>query len=153
MPQPPADRSPHGRKPAPPKPAINPYPEDEPRGKKPFPIQRRHLGMIKFLREEENFGFIESENFRDDVFFHFTTFDGKVTKNDRVETVAIEMDLWVEFELDEEIFRSQNKLRTKIVRPTERPRGRKLSGRDATFNIVNHHPRARRKRPSWRDKS
>ncbi|MGB7345370.1 MAG: cold shock domain-containing protein [Pirellulaceae bacterium] len=134
-------------------PPINPYPEDEPRGKKRFPIQRRHLGMIKFLREEENFGFIESENFRDDVFFHFTTFDGNVIKDGKTTKVPIEMDLWVEFELDEEIFRSQNKLRTKVVRPTERPRGRKLSGRDATFNIVNHHPKARRKRPTWRDKS
>jgi len=131
---------------------INRYPEDEPRGAKQFPIQRCHLGMIKFLREEENFGFIESENFRDDVFFHFTTFDGTLTKDGRTVKVPLEMDLWVEFELDEEIFRSQNKLRTKIVRPSERPRGRKLSGRDATFTIVNHHPRARRKRPTWRDK-
>ena len=107
--------------------------------------------MIKFLREDDNFGFIESENFRDDVFFHFTVFDGKTNKEGQQVEIKIEMDLWVEFELDEECFREQNKLRAKTVRPTNRPRGRKLSGRDATFNIVTHHPKARRKRPSWRD--
>lgn len=109
--------------------------------------------MIKFLREEDSFGFIESENFREDVFFHFTVFDGKSAKEGDNTEIKIEMDLWVEFELDEEVFREQQKLRAKVVRPTSRPRGRKLSGRDATFNIITHHPRARRKRPSWRDKS
>ena len=108
--------------------------------------------MIKSLQEEKSFGFIESENFRDDVFFHFTVFDGKVTKGGKDTFEKIEMDLWVEFELDEEVFRLQDRLRAKIVRPTERPRGRKLSGRDATFKIITHHPRARKKRPTWRDK-
>ncbi|NND98188.1 MAG: cold shock domain-containing protein, partial [Pirellulaceae bacterium] len=54
-------------------PANKPSPEDdEPRNAKRFPIQRKHLGMIKFLRESDDYGFIESENFREDVFFHFT---------------------------------------------------------------------------------
>ena len=108
--------------------------------------------MIKFLREEDSFGFIEPENFRDDVFFHFTVFEGKIEKNGVMTNVPIEMDLWVEFELDEEVFRADNKLRAKVVRPTNRPRGRKLSGRDATFNIATRHPKARKKRPTWRNK-
>ncbi len=40
--------------------------------------------------------------------------------------------------------------RAKVVRPTTRPTGGKLSGRDATFRIITHHPNARRKRPNWR---
>lgn len=56
----------------------------------------------------------------------------------------------VEFEIDDELFEGEQKLRATIVRPTRRPMGRKLSGRDATFQIITHHPKARRKRPDWR---
>ena len=126
--------------------------EDQPRNQVRFPIQRKHLGTIKAVMTEKDFGFIESENFRDDVFFHFTTFETTIPANSDQPGGKPEVGLWVEFELDEEVFREQQKLRTKIVRPTDRPRGRKLSGRDATFNIVTHHPRARKKRPSWRNK-
>ena len=58
----------------------------------------------------------------------------------------------VEFELDDEQFEEEKRLRAKVVRPTTRPIGRKLSGRDATFQIITHHPKARRRRPSWRGK-
>ena len=57
----------------------------------------------------------------------------------------------VEFELDDELFEAESRLRAKSVRLTKRPMGRKLSGRDATFKVVTHHPRARRKRPDWRE--
>ena len=58
--------------------------------------------------------------------------------------------MWVEFELDDDRFETEKKLRAKSVGPTDRPIGRKLSGRDATFNLVTHHPKARKKRPDWR---
>ncbi|MFK8115400.1 MAG: cold shock domain-containing protein, partial [Rubripirellula sp.] len=61
-----------------------------------------------------------------------------------------EAELWVEFELDEEHLEENQRLRASVVRPTTRPSGRKLSGRDATFRIVTHHDNARRKRPTWR---
>ena len=58
------------------------------------------------------------------------------------------VDMWVEFELNDEHFEAEKRLRAKVVRPTDRPTGRKLSGRDATFKIITHHPKARKKRPS-----
>ena len=118
--------------------------------KKRFRIQRRRLGTITFIQTDSNFGFISAEDYRDDVFFHFQDWEGKVTKNGVSRELAPEVEMWVEFELDDEHFASEKRLRAKVVRPSDRPVGKKLSGRDATFKIVTHHPKARKKRPSWR---
>ena len=117
------------------------------------------------MREDGEFGFIEAEDFRDDVFFHRTVWqpdqDDKATESSpnmgyrrpRPTGLSEELvDTHVEFEIDDEIFSTEKKLRAKIVRPTKRPAGQKLSGRDATFRIVTHHPKARRKKPNWRKK-
>ena len=123
---------------------------DDDAPQKRFRIQRKRLGKIITVKEESNFGFIEAEDFRDDVFFHFQDWNGEVTKNGRTKIIAPEPMMWVEFELDDDHFENEQKLRAKLVHPTDRPIGRKLSGRDATFNLVTHHPNARRKRPDWR---
>ena len=73
-----------------------------------------------------------------------------MTRGDKTLPIEPEIEMWVEFEIDDEHFANEKKLRAKIVRPTQRPRGRKLTGRDATFQIQTHHPNARKKRPSWR---
>ena len=148
---------------------------------KRFRIQRKRLGSIKFIEPNGEFGFIEGEDFRDDVFFHRTVWEGPLsdaTKEDRPLRRPPErssagpgfqrgnrpeaprpsanamkgslVGMFVEFEIDDEIFFNDQKLRATVARPTERPRGRKLSGRDATYTIVTHHPNARRKRPNWR---
>lgn len=116
-----------------------------------FPIQRRRLGKIISILPESKFGFIDGEDFRDDVFFHMDVWDAKVMRNGREIRLEPEEGMWVEFEIDDARFKDEQKLRATIVRPTNRPIGRKLSGRDATFEIVTHHPRARRKRPTWRE--
>jgi len=118
--------------------------------KKKFRIQRRRLGKIMFIEKEGTYGFIQAEDFIDDVFFHSVDWDGRITKNGVTRKIDPEVELWVEFELDDEHRETQDRLRAKVVRPTNRPTGRKLSGRDATFRIVTHHPNARRKRPTWR---
>ncbi|MGI9471837.1 MAG: cold shock domain-containing protein [Rubripirellula sp.] len=118
--------------------------------KKRFRIQRRRLGKIMFIEQDGKFGFIQAEDFKDDVFFHTMDWDGNITKNGVSKKINPEVELWVEFELDDEHLETHERLRAKIVRPTTRPTGRKLSGRDATFRIVTHHPKARRKRPTWR---
>lgn len=118
--------------------------------KKRFRIQRQRLGKITFLKEDGSFGFIKAEDFRDDVFFHNQCWDGTVIKAGKTLKVAPEAGMNVEFELDDDHFEGEQRLRAKVVRPTNRPSGRKLSGRDATFNIVMHHPNARKKRPTWR---
>lgn len=118
--------------------------------KKKFRIQRRRLGKIMFIEKEGTYGFIQAEDFTDDVFFHSVDWDGRVTKNGITRKINPEVELWVEFELDDEHRETQDRLRAKVVRPTSRPTGGKLSGRDATFRIVTHHPHARRKKPTWR---
>lgn len=130
-----------------------PLPTDgQPEPKKKFRIQRRRLGKIKFVAEKGDYGFITAEDYRDDVFFHTSTWQPNTSQEDQstvTETELVE-GLWVEFELDDDQFEEDKRLRAKVVRPTTRPIGRKLSGRDATFQIITHHPKARRRRPSWR---
>lgn len=164
-------------------PENKPQPADEERPKK-FRITRKRLGTIRFIDPKGEYGFIEAEDFRDDVFFHHSVWDpaeaadgqavvqnngplgGRVSKqpdrktprrgDDRgaqnpLKLVPEELvTRHVEFEIDDELFETEQRLRATIVRPTRRPMGRKLSGRDATFKIVTHHPKARRKRPDWR---
>jgi cold shock CspA family protein len=152
-------------------------------------IQRRRLGTIKFIDQKGEFGFIEAEDFRDDVFFHRTVWEGPLVDTNQDKRIRYRLDrsaedrgdatgrrraasesarnapqpaenamtdsligMYVEFEIDDEIFATDKKLRATVARPTDRPQGRKLSGRDATFTIVTHHPKARRKRPTWRGK-
>ncbi|OYP36142.1 hypothetical protein CGZ80_09595 [Rhodopirellula sp. MGV] len=129
------------------------------------------------------FGFIEAEDFRDDVFFHYSAWqkpEGTEAPRDggpiqsrrdsrpprhgsrpprrdgfgnapRPPQLSNELiGRHVEFEIDDVMFETEKKLRATVVKITKRPMGRKMSGRDATFNIVTHHPKARRKRPDWR---
>ncbi|MDA8744476.1 cold shock domain-containing protein [Rubripirellula amarantea] len=119
--------------------------------KRKFRIQRKRLGKIIALKPDSTFGFIDAEDFREDVFFHRDVWQGMETRGDRQVRINPEEGMWVEFEIDDIRFEAEGKLRATVVRPTRRPIGRKLSGRDATFNIVTHHPRARRKRPTWRE--
>lgn len=123
---------------------------DEDKVKRRFPIQRKRLGKIMTIRDQSQFGFIDGEDFREDVFFHFDVWQGATEKHGKTVYVKPEEGLWVEFEIDDEHLANEEKLRAKIVRPTNRPGGRKLSGRDATFNIMTRHPKARKKKPSWR---
>ncbi len=113
---------------------------------KPFYIQRRRLGEIKFIRPEGDFGFIDAEDFREDVFFHKSAWQGELNGRFRDPEVGA----YVEFEIDEEYRAKEKKLRAKIVRPTNRPMGRTLSGRDTPHLVNKHHPRALQKRPTWR---
>ena len=122
---------------------------DEDRIRNRYPIERRRLGKINYINDDGSYGFIEAEDFRDDVFFHNKDWEGGESGEGQ-SPIQPEVAMWVEFELDDAFFDREQRLRAKAVRPTDRPRGRKLSGRDATFQVVTHHPKARRKRPTWR---
>jgi cold shock CspA family protein len=113
---------------------------------KRFHIQRRRLGEIKYMRPEGDFGFIDAEDFREDVFFHKSAWQGEY--NGRVRDPQV--GAYVEFEIDEEYREREKKLRATVVRLTDRPMGRKLSGRDTPHLVNKHHPKARQKRPTWR---
>ena len=128
--------------------------DDDP--KKRFRIQRKRLGTVKWVQEKGEFGFIDAEDFRDDVFFHHSAWEdisgnapiGPGGFKPRLSSSIV--DVFVEFELDDDLFADQKKLRAKAVRVTNRPEGRKLKKADATFEMPRHHPKARRKRPDWR---
>ena len=119
-----------------------------------YDIQRKWLGRIDRLVKGKTFGFIVTDDFRDDVFFHFDRFepvDMDRTFDDGTRVgLQPSVGLWVEFEIDEPHRRETDQLRATVVRPSKRPTPRKLSGRDATFDIVTHHPKARRRKPTWR---
>lgn len=102
--------------------------------------------MIKAYKPESKFGFIDAEDFREDVFFHLSAWDPKY-KGGHLDP---RLGAFVEYELDEEFRARENKLRATVVRLTDRPMGRKLIARDAPHLINPHHPKARRKRPTWR---
>ena len=165
--------------------------DDEPQKK--FRITKKRLGTIRFIDPKGDFGFSEAEDFREDVFFHFSAWQPESADETAARSAAplrperdrgrdsrgynrggfdrgrggpnrggrpmghvpkmVPEDLVgrnVEFEIDDELFETEKRLRATTVQPTKRPLGRKMSGRDATFKIVTHHPRARRKRPDWR---
>ncbi|MEE2934886.1 MAG: cold shock domain-containing protein [Planctomycetota bacterium] len=126
--------------------------EDSPSPEKRFRIQRRRLGKITFIDAEGKYGFIDGEDFREDVFFHTSVWEIPEAQKSTQPIPRPDPGLWVEFELNDEFREAENRLRAKVVRPTNRPNGRKLSGRDATFNIITHHENSRRKKPSWRKK-
>ena len=117
--------------------------DDEPRR---FQVQRRRLGEIRYIEPNGNFGFIDAEDFREDVFFHKSVWQSEWNGTRR----ELKVGLFVEFEIDEAYKTAEKKLRATTVQMTNRPRGRKLTGRDAPHLINLHHPKARQRRPTWR---
>ena len=109
-----------------------------------YHIQRRRLGRIKFVQEEGKFGFIDAEDFRDDVFFHQSVWENRDRRP--------EVDLFVEFEIDDEFQKREKKLRATVVRETTRPEGAMLEPTVDPHLRAKHHPKARRQRPTWRNK-
>ena len=88
---------------------------------KRFRIQRRRLGKIMHSHEDGSFGFIDGEDFRDDVFFHIDSWNGTVTEDGVSRKLDPELGLWVEFELADDHLAAEGRLRAKVVRPTNRP--------------------------------
>ena len=83
--------------------------------KKKFRIQRRRLGKIMFIEKEGTYGFIQAEDFREDVFFHSADWEGTIIKDGVTQKLLPEVELWVEFELDDEHRETNDRLRAKVV--------------------------------------
>ena len=107
-------------------------------------MPKKRIGRIRFVREDGAFGFILAEDFREDVFFHRSSWEGPPGSGPVAEML-------IEFELDEDHLAAEKRLRATVVRPTDRPDGMKLDARDTPHLLNKHHPKARRKRPTWRD--
>lgn len=91
-------------------------------------------------------GFIRSEEFRQDVFFHYSAVDTR----GRRDLIAGDE---VEYEIDEFARIERQELRATLVRISLRPLTMRLKASDAPQLHSHHHPRARQKRPNWRKDS
>ncbi|MEL6898798.1 MAG: cold shock domain-containing protein [Planctomycetota bacterium] len=110
-------------------------------------VQRRRLGWVKRCVDDKGFGFIEGEDYRDDIYFHYTVWDSS-EHND----MEPQEEQFVEFEIDEDHRAKTQQLRALIVRPSDRPAAKRMSGKDAPHLFTQHHPNARRRKPNWRKK-
>jgi cold shock CspA family protein len=104
------------------------------------------IGQIVKVVTDRKFGFIRSEHFREDVFFHFSSLT-----NINPKWIRIGQD--VEFEIDELLRINQQKLEATIVQEPRKPLSFRLE--EETIDQFNptHHPKARRRKPIWKERS
>jgi cold shock CspA family protein len=102
------------------------------------------VGTLARVVADKQFGFIRADEFRDDVFFHFSV----VSEDARPE--KWEAGFEVEFEINDFVRREENLLRATIVQPSSRPLSHSLDNHQASKFLAAHHPRARQSKPSWR---
>ena len=103
------------------------------------------VGRIAKVVLDKKFGFIRADEFIDDVFFHFSA----VAPDDKPE-------MWdqgqeVEFVLDDLLKINEKLLRATFVRGAVRPLTMTLSPAAAPDLHSKHHPRARQRKPTWRE--
>lgn len=105
------------------------------------------VGIVVKVIPEKKIGFIRSDDLKEDVFFHFS-------KVETIGTRDLEEQEEVEYELDElDIIEKATRLQATLVRRSVRPLSAKLKASDAPKLHAKHHPRARKKRPTWREKN
>jgi cold shock CspA family protein len=102
------------------------------------------VGEIVKVLPEKKIGFIRSEDLDEDVFFHFS-------KVQKVGTLDLQQGDEVEYEIDELHRIEKIRLQATMVRRSVRPLTLRLAPSDAPDLNAHHHPKARRRRPSWRD--
>jgi cold shock CspA family protein len=103
------------------------------------------VGVIKHISPRKGFGFIACEGLRDDVFFHFTVWQGTTFRADQLQ-VGDE----VEFDLDELNRILGEELKAEKVIPSRRPLSKKIEDESDPHLLPKHHPRARRRMATWR---
>jgi len=101
------------------------------------------IGQIITIVADRKFGFIRTEHFRDDVFFHFSTLQGLNPK-----WLRVGQD--VEFEIDELLRINKQKLEAILVQEPARPLYHKLEEDAMPEFRAAHHPKARRRKPTWK---
>lgn len=104
------------------------------------------VGIVVKVIPEKKIGFIKADDLNEDVFFHFT-------KVEKVGTLDLQDGDEVEFEIDELARIEKLRLQATMVRRSVRPLTMTLKPHDAPELKAHHHPNARKRRPSWRNKS
>jgi cold shock CspA family protein len=103
------------------------------------------IGQIVKVIPEKKIGFIRAEDLRDDVFFHYS-------RVQQVGTLDLQEGDEVEFEINELDKIEKRPLRATMVRRSVRPLTMRIQPSDAPELKAHHHPKARKRRPTWRDK-
>ena len=106
------------------------------------------LGVVIKVIPEKKIGFIRTQDFVEDVFFHFSVVDKAGQKfNEFMEGDQ------VEYEVDElQRIEGESRLKATLVRPTRRPIEKRINFGQDVKNRIQHHPKARQRRPTWRNK-
>lgn len=103
------------------------------------------VGVVVRVVLDKKFGFIRSEDLKEDVFFHFS-------KVQKIGTRPLAEGDEVEYEIDELNRIQKTQLQATLVRRSLRPLTAKIKPSDSPKLQVKHHPKARQKRPNWRKK-
>ncbi len=104
------------------------------------------VGKVVKVIPDKKIGFIRSGGLREDVFFHFS-------RVEKIGTRDLQEEDEVEFEIDELANMEQQRLQATVVRRSLRPLEMRIKSSDNPKLQAKHHPRAQRRRPSWRNKS
>ena len=104
------------------------------------------IGQIITIVADRKFGFIRTEHFREDVFFHFSTL-----KNINPKRLWIGQD--VEFELDELLRINKQQLEAILVQEPAKPLSYKLEEEIVPLFRAAPHPKARRRMPSCKSQA
>lgn len=105
------------------------------------------VGHIIKIFPDRKFGFIKTDHFRDDVFFHYSALRGGLQGR------FLEENQEVEFEINEILRLDEQKLEATIVQIPSRPLSKTLDEKSIKQMQASHHPRARQRKPTWREKS
>ena len=105
------------------------------------------VGHIIKLIPDRKFGFIKTDHFREDVFFHFSALRGGLQGR------FLEENQEVEFEINEILRLDEQKLEATIVQTPARPLSKTLDEKSIPEMQASHHPRARQRKPTWREKT
>ena len=103
------------------------------------------VGRVVKVIPDKKIGFIYSEGLNEDVFFHFS-------KVEKIGTLDLQEEEEVEFEIDELAKIEKQPLQATLVRRSIRPLAMRLKPSDARELKAKHHPKARKRRPTWRQK-
>ncbi len=104
------------------------------------------VGRVIRTVPDRSFGFIQADEFREDVFFHFSVVDRDCYPD------RWEFGQEVEFEINEILRIDEKRLQATQVRVARRPLVHKLdelAESERRFK-AKHHPRSRQSKPKWR---
>ncbi|MEC8557024.1 MAG: cold shock domain-containing protein [Planctomycetota bacterium] len=101
------------------------------------------IGKVVKVIADKKIGFIRSAGLHDDVFFHFSVVE-------KIGTADLQDEEEVEFEIDELAHIEKTNLKATLVRRSSRQLEVKLRPSDAPSFRAQHHPKARKRRPTWR---